>query len=659
MTNKFNQLLGSLLLISALFLGGCDSGGGSNNSDPAALPADPDDTAVSGAAVKGPLIGAEVNVYLIDHASAGLKGRLIASGTTDDSARLTGIAINTRRLDPAFLLEIVGGTDLTTGEASEVSTLRTIITAQALSNGQPVYATPLTTFLLAYVQQTASDADGSGSVSVNEYMLALDDASTYVQGVFGFGVLDGTVDLFLTAPIFDGNTPQLSSLDYRSASEAFTALVLLLEQQGSDSADEIIQALAEDLADGLIDGLSSGQPLEALADISDVQGVVTQDPAGLMIPGTSRNLSELPDLLAEEAEQLFPSVEPEALTMPVLLAVVPGTDTDGDRVLDINDACPDDASEFSDRDGDNFCDGKDRFPDDASEWADIDDDGVGDNEDACDPGAKSNYGFFDGDGDGYCALLLPEDEGGNALRLTADYDDTDPDVWLICQDEALTEEERELAGCGVDTDGDGEPDVLDNCPAISNPGQENQDSDLGDTEGDACDDDRDGDGVDNDSDAFPDDRSGWLDCGDGEPATICGLPLQLSSWLVDNIFATGTDESVGIIEGSFALQDNVITGSVSLLSLGGNLAGFTYVGDWVIDLGAGTISAANNLCTDTGPQFSGCGLEPFAVGGSSDAAFVFGTVNVTVVDNGNDSYTVTWEAGDQVQNVHNWTFTVQ
>jgi len=44
----------------------------------------------------------------------------------------------------------------------------------------------------------------------------------------------------------------------------------------------------------------------------------------------------------------------------------------------------------------------------------------------------------------------------------------------------------------VDTDGDGVDDVVDNCPAIPNPLQENLD---GDAFGDVCDDDIDGDGL--------------------------------------------------------------------------------------------------------------------------------------------------------------------
>lgn len=65
----------------------------------------------------------------------------------------------------------------------------------------------------------------------------------------------------------------------------------------------------------------------------------------------------------------------------------------------------------------------------------------------------------------------------------------------------------------TDADGDGVPDDMDNCPALSNPDQQDFDDDG---IGDVCDEDRDGDGVDNDVDLFPDNPAEWADNdGDG------------------------------------------------------------------------------------------------------------------------------------------------
>ncbi len=65
----------------------------------------------------------------------------------------------------------------------------------------------------------------------------------------------------------------------------------------------------------------------------------------------------------------------------------------------------------------------------------------------------------------------------------------------------------------VDSDGDGILDSSDNCPAVANPGQADEDHDG---VGDVCDSDRDGDGFANSVDAFPDNPSEHADAdGDG------------------------------------------------------------------------------------------------------------------------------------------------
>lgn len=65
------------------------------------------------------------------------------------------------------------------------------------------------------------------------------------------------------------------------------------------------------------------------------------------------------------------------------------SDDDGDGFSNVEDAFPNDASEWLDDDGDGYGNNGDIFPNDASEWADNDGDGYGDNIDR------------DDDGDGY------------------------------------------------------------------------------------------------------------------------------------------------------------------------------------------------------------------------------------------------------------------
>ena len=93
-----------------------------------------------------------------------------------------------------------------------------------------------------------------------------------------------------------------------------------------------------------------------------------------------------------------------------------------------------------------------------------------------------------------------------------------------------------------DTDGDGEIDVLDNCPATQNPDQLNSDDDI---LGNSCDADDDNDGVVDNEDAFPLDSSEQLDTdgdlignnadtdddGDNAPDSSDAFPLDSSEQL--------------------------------------------------------------------------------------------------------------------------------
>jgi len=100
-------------------------------------------------------------------------------------------------------------------------------------------------------------------------------------------------------------------------------------------------------------------------------------------------------------------------------------DSDGDGILNSEDAFPDDPSEWTDSDGDGTGDNSDGYPNDPNEWADMDGDGIGDNSDP------------DQDGDGYpnAGDAFPGDPSewvdsdGDGVGDNADVYPNDPNQW--------------------------------------------------------------------------------------------------------------------------------------------------------------------------------------------------------------------------------------
>ena len=135
--------------------------------------------------------------------------------------------------------------------------------------------------------------------------------------------------------------------------------------------------------------------------------------------------------------------------------IAANTDTDGDGVVDTEDACPEDDQQWSDVDGDGVCDEiDDACPASADQSTDADGDGHCDEEDDACPDDPT--GWTDADGDGHC------DEADDACP-------GDPLQWSDADGDGYCDEVDDLCpgdGSGwSDADGDGVCDeAADACP---------------------------------------------------------------------------------------------------------------------------------------------------------------------------------------------------
>ena len=219
----------SFLIVSLISCGG--GGGGSDDNDATTTtpttPTTPttSSTSVSGGGVKGPLANAIVTAYAFDPTKTGFKGVVAGSATTNASAAIVGLALPFP-VTPPYILEFTsdaGTTDITTGTAPVITTMRTVITQALLDSGQQIYATPLTTMAV-----DIAIANSNATTTPAQFEAALATAAGQVVSTLGFG-MSGDIDIFDTPPLIDSTTTgtdvQADVAAYRAAVEAVRDLV--------------------------------------------------------------------------------------------------------------------------------------------------------------------------------------------------------------------------------------------------------------------------------------------------------------------------------------------------------------------------------------------------------------------------------------------------
>ena len=342
--SKFLRTL--FILIFVLTLTACGGGGGGGGQQgPTPTPVD-----INGGGVKGPLVNAIVTVFLLDYSQPDFKGAVVDTGTTGDDASIMDLSFVPVANTP-YLIEFTSDaagtpptTDLTTGQAPVITTLRTVVDASQLSS--LLYGTPLTTAVVDLAMLKADSnvspysGDNNGVVTEEEFLAALEVAKGQVLSVFGFG-LDTSTDIFSASPIINVNTIDQASQNlvaqYRTAIEAMTAIIFEMATNAIVTADEMFDAVIADLADdGEING-SQGAPITA-AEVTILQN---PDPGALLIPNTSTPVDDVETVLADERAGTGNQGVDTSPMQPVDPAPVqPASNIDGDAHPDSSDNCP-------------------------------------------------------------------------------------------------------------------------------------------------------------------------------------------------------------------------------------------------------------------------------------------------------------------------------
>ena len=465
MAIKNTRSLFILLVLFIFMLTGCGGGGGGSSTPPAETSRD-----ITGGGVKGPLANAVVTVYAFDASQPGFKGAVVATAATDNSAAITGLSLPLP-LAPPYVMEFTSNastTDITTGMAPVIGTLRTVITQTLLDTGEHLYATPLTTMAV-----DIAVANSNTTTTAAQFEAALALAAAQVVSTVGFG-MPGDIDIFDVPPLVDDTTDttaeQSAVAAYRSAVEALTAIVFQMEQHTSGAGvDAVLSELSIDLADGVIDGTVDGIPSTIFT--STTLDVLAQNPATLTIPNTTQTVADVQSILVAETATTGSTTSTTELgasgsIVTTTQAAETNPDSDGDGTLNANDSFPQDPGEAVDSDADGIGDNAD---------TDDDNDGILDIDEGTTPAPTAT----DADGDGI------EDSVDNC---PANFNPAQTNTDLDANGDA----------CDTDDDNDGTPDSADLFPLDAG---EQSDADSDGT-GDVADTDDDNDSLlDTDEDA--------------------------------------------------------------------------------------------------------------------------------------------------------------
>jgi hypothetical protein len=220
--------VGSLLLLT---LASCGGGGGGSAYVPAAST-----TSVSGSVYAAPVSGATV-VVLNSTGTTTIAGPV---STYADGSYTVQIPASALSSDLIFSSHNGTFTDEATGTVTTAGTLQAYVAAGALSTGSGVYLDPASTIVASLVQL---------------YGKTLNQANTLVSQAFGY-VPDSSIAPRNQPSSGNDQAQRLAALHAMAYSQ-------LTKDLGFGSAVQfnLLEALADDLADGTLDGMNGANPV--------------------------------------------------------------------------------------------------------------------------------------------------------------------------------------------------------------------------------------------------------------------------------------------------------------------------------------------------------------------------------------------------------------
>jgi hypothetical protein len=230
------------------------------------------------------------------------------------------------------------------------------------------FATPLTKLAVSLIterfkrfepQLTDTNGDGEPEYRLSDSALKseLRATSTNIVSTFGLGysIQNSIYDspAIFTLPLQYSDTEQETAIQHRAMIESFSAFINALVQETNLNVDTIFNHVVNDLLDEEIDGYQFADEIDVVAfddetvklnDISDVAFLVKRSPEDIYIPGVTKNIDEIADLMSLQLKVVEPEFPIQALNGEGVLFTAPlgGVDSDGDGYLNNSDIYPND-----------------------------------------------------------------------------------------------------------------------------------------------------------------------------------------------------------------------------------------------------------------------------------------------------------------------------